>query len=239
MQLDEQIREALAGEAASLSAASLERLQAVDYRPRAHAPGPPIGGALLGCALAGAGVTLALALGGSGTQTAFAGWQPTPTAAASDQTGGAEAQCAARLDGGAKSGLGASPAPVLADTRGPYTLLIYEQATCFAGPGFLTVHGEQGSSGVSISTTARSGQPYTIAIGPAPSEVGAVTLSLEDGTSVQATVASSRFAAWWPSASRPTSVAFGTPSGTHTEALSFPPAPTTTAKPARASGASG
>lgn len=184
---------------------------------------------------AGVGVLVLGSTGGAPT-SAFAGWQATPTAATADQTGTAEAACATRLAGGSKNGLSANLDPQLTDTRGPYTLVIYERATCFSGPGFVSVHGQEGVAGVSISTTARSGQPYTVAEGPAASDATTVTLLLEDGSKVQATVANSRFAAWWPSATRPTSVAISTPSGTQTEPLSFPPAPTApAAKPTRAS----
>jgi hypothetical protein len=170
---------------------------------------------------------------GSAPTSAFAGWTTTPTAAAADQAQTADAECATRLAGASKNGLSANLDPEVTDTRGPYTLVIYERATCLSGPGFVSVHGQEAATGVSISTMARTGQPYTVAEGPAASDASTVTLSLEDGSKVQATVANSRFAVWWPSATRPTSVAISAPSGTHTEPLSLPPAPA--AKPTRAS----
>jgi hypothetical protein len=119
-----------------------------------------------------------------------------------------------------------STEPLLADTRGPYTLVLYPQTLCFSGPDFVSLRGNMVAAGVSIGTAYRDGGPYTIAQGPAAPDANAVTLALDDGTSVQATVGHSSFVAWWPSASRPTSVTITSPSGTRTQSLSYPPAPT-------------
>jgi hypothetical protein len=127
-----------------------------------------------------------------------------------------------------------SAEPLLADTRGPYTLVLYPQTLCFSGPDFVSLRGNMVAAGVSIGTAYRDGGPYTIAQGPAAPDASAVTLALDDRSSVQATVGHSSFVAWWPSASTPTSVTITTPSGTRTEALSYPRASTPPAtKPVR------
>ena len=48
--------------------------------------------------------------------------------------------------------------------------------------------------------TDRDGAAYSFADGHAGDGVSAVTLILDDGTNVQATVANGWFVAWWPSA---------------------------------------
>jgi hypothetical protein len=223
MQLDEQIREALAREAAAIPAGAAERLRRIDYRPRSHMlPSRLAGGVLVGAA-ATAGAMLAF--GGTTAQVAFAGWRATPTRASAAQTSAAEATCRARLARGSKHGVRADTNPRLTDTRGPFTLIVYDQATCLVGPGFVSLAGHALTGGVSIGTTSRSGRLYTIAEGPAPAGVTSVALSLDDGARVEATVANSSFGAWWPSAHRPTSVVIDTPSETQTKPLSFPPAP--------------
>jgi hypothetical protein len=230
MQFDEQVQEALAREAATLAPASLERVRRIDYRPRTHAVPPRLAAGLLA---GGAAVAVALLAvgGGAGTQAAFAGWRATPTPTASGQAGAVEAQCAARLQvppgqsvPAGKQGGPPDTQPQLVDTRGPFTLVLFKGATCISGPGFLGLHGQSPARGTAISTGDRDGQVFTIADGPAPADSRAVTLSLEDGSTVQASVGNSLFAAWWPSSSRPTAVVITTPSGTQTVPLSFPPA---------------
>lgn len=234
MQLDEQIRDALASEARAIPPRAIERLRRFDYRPRRRAISPTLAAGVTGTAAAVAGTLVAL--GGAGTQAAFAGWSATPSTPSASQTSAVEATCAARLSGASKNGASASTEPVLADTRGPYTLVLYAQGQCFSGPDFTSITGRRVTGGVSTSTAYRDGSPYTIAEGPAAPNTSAVTLTLEDGSNVEATVANSSFAAWWPSTSRPTSVTITGPAGTQTEPLSFPPAPAApTAKPARAS----
>ena len=233
MQLDEQIRDALAREASTIPSAAVERLRRIDYRPRRRALTPPlIAGAL---ATAGATAGTLLALGGAGSQEAFAGWSARPTRVPVGHASAVEAKCAARMtevsripiaskNGVNSAGIGTEP--LLADTRGPYTLVLYPQMLCFAGPDFVSLRGRMPAAGVSIGTAYRDGGPYTIAQGRAAPDASAVTLALDHGSSVQATVGHSSFVAWWPSASRPTSVTITGPSGTHSEPLSYPRAPT-------------
>jgi hypothetical protein len=228
MQLDEQIREALALEARAIPAEAIERLRRIDYHPRRHALAPPLAAGALVAAGATAGTLLAL--GGAGSQEAFAGWSARPTRAPVGQASVVEAKCAARMaevsrmPRPSKNGvsISISPEPLLADTRGPYTLVLYPQVLCFSGPDFVSLRGNMVAAGVSIGTAYRDGGPYTIAQGPAALDASAVTLALDHGSSVQATVGHSSFVAWWPGASRPTSVTITSPSGTRTEPLSYP-----------------
>lgn len=223
MQLDDDIRVALGREADSIPTdAAMTRLRQVDYRPRSHAIPPRVAGILAAGAAAGAGTIIAV--GSAGTQAAFAGWHASPTRASATRTAAVEDMCAPRLGGDTKDG-GKAGTPRVADTRGPYTLIVYTGVTCFAGPGFLGLHGFVAADGIGISTGYEGDQPYTIAAGPAAPDATAATLTLQDGTTVQATVGNSVFAAWWPSASRPSSISITTPSGTRTQPLNYPPAP--------------
>jgi hypothetical protein len=230
MQLDEQIRDALAREASAIPSEAVERLRLIDYRPRRHALAPPLAAGALATAAATAGTLLALR--GAGSQEAFAGWSARPTATPVGHTTAVEARCAARMAAvtsmprASKDGVSVSTEPLLADTRGPYTLVLYPQLLCFSGPDFASLRGRRVAAGVSFGTAYRDGGLYTIAQGPATPDASAVTLALDDGSGVQATVGHSSFIAWWPSASRPTSVTITSPSGTHSEPLSYPPAPT-------------
>jgi hypothetical protein len=72
MQLDDQIRDALAREASTIPSEAVERLRRIDYRPRRCALSPPLAVGALAAAAATAGTLLVL--GGSGSQEAFAGW---------------------------------------------------------------------------------------------------------------------------------------------------------------------
>jgi hypothetical protein len=229
MQLEEQVRDALAQEAAFITDDRVARVGAIEYHPRGSMTWTRLSGVALAGAAASAGAVVLLA--GTSTQAAFAGWRATPTHASTGRTTAVESACAARLGQGAKNAPKSknvaaklSTQPLVADTRGPFTLVVYNEATCFAGPGFMGLHGVQPADGVEISTGYR-GEPFTISSGPAPTDASGATLTLQDGSTVQATVANSVFAAWWPSVSRPTQVAFTTPSGTQTQPLNFPPAP--------------
>lgn len=243
MQLEEHIRDALAREAAFITDEKIARVGAVDYHPRT-ATWTRLGGVALAGAAASAGAVAMLA--GTSAQSAFAGWRATPTHASSTRTTTVERACAARLDEPSNNAATTGPAaknvaaklstqPQVADTRGPFMLVVYNEVTCFAGPGFMGLHGVRSADGVGISTGYRGDQPYTLSSGPAPADATAATLTLQNGSTVQATVGNSLFAAWWPSVSRPRQVTFTTPSGTQTQALNYPPAPIPkgTLKPAK------
>jgi hypothetical protein len=223
MQLDDRIRQALVDDAASIGQDALARLRAIDYKPRSHTLPTRLVAVVAVGAAAGAGTLLAI--GSAGTQAAFAGWHATPTRASATRTAAVEARCASRLRTSSRNGGKGSTVPEVADTRGPYTLVVYDELTCFAGPGFVGLHGVQAADGISISTGFRGDQPFTISAGPVPADATAVGLTLQDGNSVQATVGNSRFAAWWPSVSRPASISITTPSGTHRQPLDYAPAP--------------
>lgn len=76
-----------------------------------------------------------------------------------------------------------------------------------------------------------NGQPYTLVQGQVAADVSAVTLSLSDGTDVQATTADGSFLAWWPGGATATSARIARASGVTTQQLAFtalsPPANTT------------
>ena len=95
MQLDEQIRDALAREASTIPSAAVERLRRIDYRPRRRALTPPLAAGALAAAGATAGTLLAL--GGAGSQEAFAGWSATPTSTRVGHASAVEAKCTARV----------------------------------------------------------------------------------------------------------------------------------------------
>lgn len=148
--------------------------------------------------------------GGGRLSTAFADWSATPTTPAHGQVRSAETACAA------SAGAGLFSAPVLADTRGPYTLLIYAadstSTVCLAGlPGLppgkaaLTNPGSPAASGVTAGAidvafdgaSLRGGLLHYIG-GRVGSGVRAVAVTLDDGSTVRATSARGWFAAWWP-----------------------------------------
>jgi len=194
-------------------------------------------------AVAVVAVTLILSLGPE-TQRAFAGWSASPTAPSSGQVQAAEAACMTQLPTGspaAQSGFSV----VLTDTRGPYTVLILQDArtasvgSCFVGPspgsaevslevgGPLTPlrAGEIGvlSSGLAPASGATQrtseGNPYTMIEGPAGPGVVGVTLVLSDGSHVTASTAGGWYAAWWPGTQRAVTAEVRSPSGTATQQL--------------------
>jgi len=205
--------------------------------------GPALSHAVTAVALVTAAIATAGAVvGGGDSQEAFAGWSASPTRVPAGHAAVAEAECAARMAEASRPLTTKSGATVdrgsdalLTDTRGPYTLVLYPQTLCLSGPHFLSLSGRRVTDGVAISTVDREpGEPYTVAQGPTSPGVTAVTLALDDGTSVQATVAGSGFLAWWPTTSRPTSITIAGPRGTRTEPLSYPPAPSAGKTPAPA-----
>jgi hypothetical protein len=202
-------------------------------RRRRLALSPALAAATLATAAIATAAVL-LTLEGGRSQEAFAGWSAKPTRATVGHVSAVDAKCAARMaevskmPRASKNGVSVSIStePLLTDTRGPYTLVLYPQTLCFSGPDFVSLSGRRDTEGVAISTAYRDGAPFTIAQGPAAPDASTVMLALDNGSSVQATVVNSSFLAWWPSASRPTSVTVTSPSGTRTEPLSYPAAPT-------------
>jgi len=97
-QLEQDLRRALAAQAAELPADASARLLAADYRPRG-AVGRA--GLALAAVTVAAGVVLPISLVGLGTDAprAFAGWSATPTRAVGGQTHRATAACRSDLAG--------------------------------------------------------------------------------------------------------------------------------------------
>lgn len=261
MTIETQLRDALAARAQDIPRASAERLSAHDYRPRTRDLRPPVAaGALLTAAAAAA--TVALVDLGPSTPAAFAGWTARPTTAPASQVTGAEAGCTQRLEAIPNSRAAANVAtvtgkpmglpsvrtlsPVLSDTRGPFTFLVFADAdanaSCISGPGFTSVSEARSlgpvpavpTDGITVSWeahTARAGQAYSFAEGHTGTGVSAVTLNLADGTAIQTSTQNGWFVAWWPGSTSAISSTVTTAAGTTTAALppamipACPPAP--------------
>jgi hypothetical protein len=220
-QLESDLRHALHARAGEVPATSLTRLTGVDYRPRTRGLRSPVAiGALAGGAGA-AGAAVALVSLTAGASSAFAGWTSTPTPPSPTQLQAAAADCKAR------SPIDGLPL-VLADTRGPFTFEIYadsqQTAECISGPSFTSVSGSFSSAPVTVPAgkvlltsaheTARDGQAYSFADGHTGSGVTGVTLVLDNGATVQATVDNGWFVAWWPGAHEVKAADVTTPAGT-------------------------
>jgi hypothetical protein len=223
-QLESDLRAALRDRAAKVPAASSARLTHLDYRPRTRALRPPVAiGALAGAAGTAGAIAAVITLG-AGATNAFAGWSRVPTAPAPMQIATAGVSCKAQPQTG---GLPLK----LADTRGPFTFMVYADsnasAVCISGPTFTSVSGTRSSLPITVPDgkvqlsaahmTNRDGQAYSFADGHTGADVTGVTLILDDGTSVQATVGGGWFVAWWPSPHSVKSAELATPSGVKTQ----------------------
>jgi hypothetical protein len=87
----------------------------------------------------------------------------------------------------------------------------------------------------SSHATDRSGGAYSLAEGRTGADVTGVTLTLDDGSTVQATVGNGWFVAWWPGSHVVKSAELATSSGTTTQTFDNPPVPS---RPAGADGMS-
>jgi hypothetical protein len=227
-QLESELRAALRERADQVPAASIARLSHLDYRPRTRRLRQPLAiGALASAAGTAGAVAIAISLS-AGASNAFAGWSPRPTPAAPDQLAAASADCQTQ------SPIAGLPLR-LADTRGPFTFSVYANSTtsstCIKGPTFTAVATNSTSAPISVpagrillssSHASNRGGAYSWADGRAGDGVSAVTLTLDDGTTVQATVANGWFVAWWPSSQSVNSAAVTTPSGTSTQTFELP-----------------
>jgi len=155
-QMEAELRDAFALRAAEVPAGATERLRQVDYKPRTRRRWPRTIGAVGGTFGAGAVVSV-IVLGGS--QSAFAGWSPTPATPTAAQRAATQDNCQGYLStmpGGTDPG---SWSQVATDVRGPYSVAIFENgsgfATCFTGPSFTVA-----------SFSLASGQLATSASGP-------------------------------------------------------------------------
>jgi hypothetical protein len=238
--LESELRDALRERASLVPDASAVRIARFDYRPRTGGPGAPLAFKAVGASAAAAGAAVAIASLGTGAAPAFAGWTAKPTAPLPGQLANANTDCRAN-----------SPIPglplKLSDTRGPYTFSVYandtSSATCITGPSVTSVSGSVASAAqvvpsgqISLSSshrTDRGGNPFSFAEGRTGDGVSAVTLILDDGTSIDATVANGWFVAWWPSLHQVSSAEITTPTGANTQTFPRLPNP-----PSGTSGAS-
>lgn len=173
-----------------------------------------------------AGAVAAVISLSAGASNAFAGWSAKPTPPGPAQLATAAADCAQH------SPITGLPL-VLSDTRGPFTFEVYandsQSAICTSGPSFSSVAGQSSSRPVTVPTDGidasvaqtanRAGQAYSFADGRAGAEVSAITLVLDDGSDVTATVQHGWFVAWWPGAESAKSAELATPSGVRTQTL--------------------
>jgi hypothetical protein len=200
---------------------------------------------------AAAAAVVALIDLGPQAPAAFAGWSATPTPASPAQVAGAQGECAKQLartpgiTARQRSSVPLPPpppdwsklsrtTPVLTDTRGPFTFVVFDSAqahaSCISGPGF-TATSLQSSTQARVSVspgkiapaflahTAHAGDAYTFVEGHAGAGVTAATLILSDGSRVQTTLQNGWLVAWWPGAAQLTSARVSTAAGTTTQAL--------------------
>jgi hypothetical protein len=234
-QLETDLRTALHARADQVPVAAVGRLTGVDYRPHTRRLRPPVAIGALASTGAAAGVLAVILSLGAGASNAFAGWTPKPTLPAPGQINAARAGCEE-----SQSPIAGLPL-ALSDTRGPFTFSIYADsnasATCIEGPSFTAASGSMSSYPVTVPaghilmssshTTDRAGAAYSLAEGRTGSDVTGVTLTLDDGTSVQATVGNGWFIAWWPSSHVVKSAELATSTGTTTQTFDEPALPPT------------
>jgi len=225
-QLETELRAALQERAARVHASA--DLLSTNYNPRQHGFRPTIA-AGVALAIVAAALAATLSLTG-GARNAFAGWSPTPTTPPRAQLAAAETYCAASI-----------PDPrlplKLTDTRGPFTFEVFSDGSsndfCTTGPSFRNASGWRTSPPITVApgqlflwaehTSTESGQPYTSLIAQTGTGVSAANLTLDDGTTVTATVSNGWAVAWWPGSHQLTLAQLTTASGTNTQ--TFPPSP--------------
>jgi hypothetical protein len=275
-QLESELRSALRARADELPAAAGARIRGREYRPRTRDLRPPVAAGVLTTAAAAAAAVLLLDLGPQAS-SAFAGWTANPTHAPTAQVAGAKDACQSQLSSFSTTAnkaikaarLKSLPAvkhmpaiksmpaisdmtPVLTDTRGPFTFVIYSgpdgaNGTCISGPSFTSVSTRSGgpagpTAGKIVGSfeahTAHGGDAYSFVEGHAGAGVTAATLILSDGSQVQTTIQNGWLVAWWPGSAAVTSAQVTTASGTTTQHFDSqpvghcpqPPASLTTAK---------
>jgi len=230
-QLESDLRTALEERASLVPDASVVRLTAVDYHPRRSRLRPPVAIGATATAGAAAGAAALVISLGAGATNAFAGWTPKPTLPAPGQVQAAQASCES-----GQSPVAGLPLK-LADTRGPFTFSVYADsqtsASCIKGPSFTAVTTNTSSAPVSVPDgqiqlwsahpPPHANQPYSFAEGRTGAGVSGVTLVLDDGTTVQATVGNGWFVAWWPGDHNVRSGRIATPAGVKTQSFGLPP----------------
>ena len=237
-QIEKDLRDALSDRAAKLPCDVSDGVLARDFRPRGSAGRAALAVGTLTLTIATVFAVSVVGLG-SDPPRAFAGWSATPTAATSGQVDKARSVCHTKLVrmaehvlpslGGQSRGqhpLSAPPVPVsswhtvLIDTRGPYTLILFEAehgratAVCFGGgryggalgagigvlapapvrPGRAIYSG----SGSRATPPSEGSHQFSWVIGRTGAGVEGVTIRLNDGTRVGASRAKGWFLAWWP-----------------------------------------
>ena len=195
--------------------------------------------AVFGAGVVAASVATTLVLSaGPGTVDAFAGWVAVPTSPTIGQLASAETACQS-LNPHGHPWISGAQQPVVADTRGPFTLLVYTgnglDDLCLSGPS-LTVGGTDPTSApvapdnitVAGELVLQGGGPYfTMAVGGVGAGVSGVTLALGNRSTVETTVSNGYFVAWWPGEPGADSAQITTPSGVSTQELGpTPPAGT-------------
>jgi hypothetical protein len=242
-QLESELRSALRARADELRADAGARVRAHEYRPRTRDLRPPLAAGVVTTAVAAAAVVALVDLGPQ-APAAFAGWSATPTHPSTAQVAGAKDACQSRLSGfstGASKAMKAARikdlptisqmTPVLTDTRGPFTFVIYSGAngangTCISGPNFTSLSTRSGTVGgppagkivASFQAhTAHGADAYAFVEGHAGAGVTATTLNLSDGSQVQTTIQNGWMVAWWPGSANVTSAQVTTASGTSTQ----------------------
>lgn len=248
-QLESELRSALRHRADELPEGAAARVRAHDYRPRTRDLRPPVAAGVLATAAAATAAVLLIDLGPQ-APAAFAGWTRTPTHASTAQVADAKDACSSRLgDFSARSAKAMKAAhikdlptisemtPVLTDTRGPFTFVIYSgpsgaNGTCISGPNFTSLSTRSGTVGgppagkivASFEAhTQHAGDAYSFVEGHAGDGVTAATLILSDGSQVQTTVQNGWLVAWWPGSAAATSAQVTTASGTTTQDLHTQP----------------
>jgi hypothetical protein len=237
-QLEQDLRDALSQQAAELPDNVSDRVLADDFRPRRSIGRPALAAAAL--ALAGAAVFVVSIVGlGSDPPRAFAGWSAAPTAATSDQINKARSLCRSQLARMAQHLLSSREAgsrghhpliarvvpvdawhTVLIDTRGPYTLILFEAehgratSVCFGGSrnqGALGAdigarapapvprgRASYNASGSNVTPKNEGSHQFSWVVGRTGAGVNGVTIRLNNRTRVTASHAKGWFLAWWP-----------------------------------------
>jgi hypothetical protein len=249
-QLESELRSALRARADELPVGAGARVRAHDYRPRTRDLRPPVAAGVLTTAAAAAAAVALIDLGPQAT-AAFAGWSAVPTHASTAQVAGAQDACQSRLSsfstGSAKAMRAAriknlptisDMTPVLTDTRGPFTFVIYSGAhgsngTCISSPSFTSLSTRSGDGALAPPAgkitayfqahTSHGGDAYSFVEGHTGAGVTAAALGLSDGSQVRATTQNGWLVAWWPGSAQVTSAQVTTASGTTTQHLDTTP----------------
>jgi hypothetical protein len=248
-QLESELRSAFEERARALPHDARARVRSRDYRPRTRDLRPPVAAGVLTTAAAASAAVLLLDLGPQ-APAAFAGWSASPTPASQAQVADAKDACQSQL-GHFSTGAGramkaarmktppsvVNMTPVLTDTRGPFTFVIFSgtngaNGTCISGPNFTSVSTRSGGAaeppaGKIVASfeahTAHASDAYSFLEGHAGTGVTAATLNLSDGTQVQTTLQNGWLVAWWPGSAAVTSAQVTTASGTTTQDVKTQP----------------